>query len=257
MERFTHEHSQIFGEDPALYERFRPSYPRELMEDVVSETTDAPVLEVGAGTGKATRALVALGKRVHALEPDARMAALLRLHCGAALSRLDHTTLEHANVPDASYELVLAAQSWHWVDPTVGYDIAADALIPQGRLALLWHHPQPRQGLLGEAMEQLYERLAPEMPYVWPGTKAIDFDPVREPFAATKRFRMWYKREHLWQRRLDAANLVGWLCSSSEHRLLPIEQRTELMSGVAALVKELGGEVVVHMATVSHVAYRV
>jgi SAM-dependent methyltransferase len=257
MERYPDGQAQVFGEDPALYERFRPGYPRQLMEAVVVDTGEGPVLEIGAGTGKATRALLALGRRVHALEPDARMAALLQLHCGSGLTQVDHATLEHAHLPTEYFPLIVAAQSWHWVDRETAYDLAADALQPNGRLALIWHHPLERQGLLGEAISQLYDKLAPDMPGVWPGLKARDFDPAAEPFAATRRFRTWSRREHIWHRRLDAPGLVGWLCSSSDHRLLPIEQRTELMAAVAALVNEFGGQVVVNMKTVAHVAHRV
>ncbi len=251
------EQAQVFGEDPALYERFRPGYPQQLMELVVAETGPRPVLEVGAGTGKATRALLALGKQVHALEPDPRMAALLEMTCGPGLTRVEHATLEAARLPVGSFGLIVAAQSWHWVDPNVGYDLAADALAPAGRLALLWHQPLLRQGLFGEAMSQLYAELAPSITGILPGSKGRDFDPANEPFAATKRFRSWARHEHLWQRRLDGANLIGWLCSQSEHRTLPLDQRAELMAAVAALVAELGGTVVVNMATVAHLAYRV
>ncbi len=256
-DRYASGQSQIFGEDPALYERFRPGYPRTLMEAVVAETGDLPVLEIGAGTGKATKALIALGKRVHALEPDPRMAAFLRMSCGPGLEAVEHATVEDARLPLAGFSLAVAAQSWHWVDPTVGYDRVADSLVPHGRLALMWHHPQSNQGLMGEAVAQLYARLAPEVPHIWPGTKASDFDPTTEVFSATKRFRSWSREAHSWQRRLDAPGLIGWLCSSSEHRLLPIEQRSELMLGIGALVQELGGQVVVNMMTVAHTAYRV
>lgn len=257
MERYPQGQAQVFGEDPALYERFRPGYPRELMEAVVTNIADGPVLEVGAGTGKATRALLALGKRVHAIEPDARMAAVLQVHCGQGLTQVDHAALEYAQLPVEYFPLAVAAQSWHWVDAAVGYDLVADALQPNGRLALIWHHPLERQGLLGEAIEQLYDRLAPDMPGVWPGLKAIDFDPATEPPAATSRFGSWSRQEHVWHRRLDAPGLVGWLCSSSDHRLLAVEQRAELMAAVAALVNELGGQVVVNMKTVAHLGYRV
>jgi SAM-dependent methyltransferase len=257
IEHHATQQSQIFGEDASLYDRFRPSYPRELMEAVVSETGRRPVLEVGAGTGKATRALVALGKDVHALEPDVRMAALLQLNCGDGLVAVDHATLEAAALTPAGYDLVVAAQTWHWIDPAVGYDIVADALIPHGRLALLWHHPQPKQGLFGEAMAQLYRQMAPQVASRWPGEKASRFDPTDEPVAATARFRSWVKLEHRWQRRLDAPSLIGWLCSNSDHRLLPVDQRTELMVAVAALVHELGDEVTIDMTTVAHLAHRV
>ncbi len=252
-----HQAAQIFGEDPILYDRFRPGYPRDLMESVIADTGQGPVLEVGAGTGKATKALVALGKRVHALEPDARMAAVLELNCGNAGVSVVRSTLEEAELAPEAFDLVVAAQTWHWVNPMVGYARASEALIPQGRLALIWHHPQPNQGLLGEAMIQLYARLAPDMPRIWPGTQAIDFDPPKEHVGAATRFRHWSRHEYVWQRRLDSVGLIGWLCSSSAHRLLPVAQRTELMTAVAALVAQLGGEVTVKMRTVAHMAHRV
>lgn len=256
VERYSSEQAQIFGEDALLYDRFRPSYPRELMEMVVAETSDLPALEIGAGTGKATKALLALGKVVHALEPDQRMAAMLDLNCKGSPIRIEQATLEQAVIPPSAFDLVLAAQVWHWLDGDIAYDLAADALVDGGVLALIWHHPQQEQGLFGVALEQLYAELAPAMSHVWPGVKGTEFEPAMEPAPATERFRDWFRLEHLWQRRLDAAGLIGWLCSSSEHLLLPVEQRLQLMVGVAALVSELGDEAVVNMTTVAHLAYR-
>lgn len=248
--------AQVFGEDPILYDRFRPGYPRELMEAVVADTGKGPVLEIGAGTGKATRALLALGRPVVALEPDARMAALLERNCGSQRVELIPASLETANLPSEAFGLAVAAQTWHWVDPEVAYARVAATLVPGGRLALMWHHPDPAQGLLGEAMAQLYGRLAPDVPRIWPGTEASTFNPRRDHAGADIHFWGWSRHEHRWQRRLDALGLVGWLCSSSAHRLLPVAQRTDLMTAVAALVEELGGEVVVKMRTVAHLGQR-
>ncbi len=248
----------VFGEDAASYERFRPGYPRELLEQILGEAPQpAPVLEIGAGTGKATRALQALGRTVHAIEPDGRMAAVLRSLCQPDQLHVEATTLEAAVLPARSYALALAAQSWHWVDRRLAYDLVADALTPDGVLALVWHHPQPDQGLFGVALGQLYQTLAPSVRHPLPGHKANDFDPDTEPVGATERFDDWVRLEHRWRRRLDAPALVGWLCSQSDHRLLPVAERAELMAGVTALVSEFGGEVVISMATVAHLGRRV
>jgi SAM-dependent methyltransferase len=256
IERFSAEQAQVFGEDPGLYDRFRPNYPRDLMEAVVADSGDLPALEIGAGTGKATKALLALGKHVHALEPDRRMSSVLEMSCAGGPVTVEHATLETADLLPSSFGLVVAAQAWHWVDREIGYDLVADALVEGGVLALVWHHPSPQQGKLGMAMAQLYAELAPSITKPWPGSKASDFDPATEPPAATRRFRDWTRVEHRWQRRLDAAGVVGWLCSSSDHRLLPLDQRATLMAGVAALVAELGPEVAVNMTTVAHLAHR-
>ncbi|MEM7339872.1 MAG: methyltransferase domain-containing protein [Actinomycetota bacterium] len=252
----TTDQALSFGEDPALYDRFRPSYPRGLIEDILAETGDLPALEVGAGTGKATRALLALGKAVHAIEPDHRMAAVLEVSCPSDHLVIDRTTLEASHLPRSAFDLVLAAQSWHWVRTDVAYDVAADALDPEGVLALMWHHPHHQQGVFGVALGQLYRQIAPEAAHPLPGLKGAGYDPRLEPPSAMARFRAWSRAEHAWEWTLDAPSFIGWLCTGSETRKLGVEQRAELMAGVAALIGEFGGEVVIPMRTVAHLAHR-
>lgn len=256
-EPYPREQAQVFGDDAASYDRFRPAYPRKLLEQIVANATPGrPILEIGAGTGKATKALLALGHSVVALEPDRRMAARLAVNCPPARMRIEHVELEAAALGFETFDLAVAAQAWHWVDRSVAYDRVADALVPGGALALIWHHPQPTQGLFGESMQQLYRQLAPSITNPLPGHKAEDFNPEAEPAEATVRFGEWHRLEHRWRRRLNAATLVGWLCTSSDHRMLGVAQRAELMNGVTALVNEFGGEVVVAMSTVAHVGRR-
>src|ERR1700744_4942951 len=72
----------VFGEIAALYEASRPSYPEALIDDLVawaSHGVDRPsALEIGAGTGKATRLMAARGVAVTAIEPSSEMAAVAR-----------------------------------------------------------------------------------------------------------------------------------------------------------------------------------
>ncbi len=77
---------RVFNEVPELYDRVRPAYPDELFADLVAITgmdRRSPVLEVGCGTGQATRSLAALGCSVTAVEPGAGMAALARQRLAA------------------------------------------------------------------------------------------------------------------------------------------------------------------------------
>ncbi|MEL7155836.1 MAG: class I SAM-dependent methyltransferase [Actinomycetota bacterium] len=258
VDPYPRQQAQIFGDDAPSYDRFRPAYPRELLEEIVERSgPTTPVLEIGAGTGKATKALTALDRRVHALEPDRRMAAVLEVNCAGSPVTVEHATLESARLAPEHFHLAVAAQSWHWVDPLVGYDLVADALVPDGTLALLWHHPREDQGMFGAALERLYAELAPSIDAVLPGDKARRFDPELEPEPAGERFDEWLRLEHRWRRTLDAPNLIGWLCSSSDHRLLPVAERSALMSGVAALVGEFGGTVTIAMSTVAHLGRRI
>ena len=101
------------------------------------------VLELGAGTGKLTEALVALGHDVHATDPDDAMLAVLR---GAAARRphLACASAEELPAADASYDVVVAAQAFHWFDHDRALPEIARVLRPGGQLALVWNQRDER-----------------------------------------------------------------------------------------------------------------
>lgn len=134
---------QVFNEVPELYDRVRPTYPDELFSDLTAITCLNPgssVLEVGCGTGQATRSLAGLGCAVTAVEPGPAMAALARQRL-AAFSNvvIEISKFEDWNERGRRFDVVVAASSWHWVDPSVGWRRAHDLLQPSGWMALLGH----------------------------------------------------------------------------------------------------------------------
>ncbi|WP_299539409.1 class I SAM-dependent methyltransferase [uncultured Streptomyces sp.] len=125
----------------AQYAAARPGYPPVLYE-AVEELAGRPlrgavVVDVGAGTGLATRGLTGRGARVIAVEPGPAMAAELRRALPeAAVVRGDGNRLPLAS---GSADLVTYAQSWHWTDPPRSYPEAVRVLRPGGALALWWN----------------------------------------------------------------------------------------------------------------------
>jgi SAM-dependent methyltransferase len=130
-----------FGGVADAYERGRPSYPRDA---VVWLTSDRPttVLELGAGTGKLTREMVALGHVVHATEPDAAMLEVLQRELPDAQAKVG--TAEDVPAPDRSYDVVVAAQAFHWFDLDEALPEIARVLRPGGRLSLVWNERDER-----------------------------------------------------------------------------------------------------------------
>ena len=120
-----------FDRAAGAYERGRASYPAAAVEAILETTGAAPgrtLLELGAGTGKLTRELVASGARVIALEPVAGMREVLaRTAPGAEL--LD-AVAEAIPLADASIDAVVAAQSFHWFDPEAAAAEVARVLRP-------------------------------------------------------------------------------------------------------------------------------
>jgi SAM-dependent methyltransferase len=161
---------RVFDEVPELYDRVRPGYPDELVADLVAITgidRDSSILEVGCGTGQATRSLAALGCSVTAIEPGAGMAALAH-HRIAAFGNVtvETTTFEEWADRGRRFDVLVAASSWHWVDPSVGWQRAHDVLHPGGWMALLGHVVVRRPGepeVYAETAD-LHERFCPGNP---------------------------------------------------------------------------------------------
>jgi SAM-dependent methyltransferase len=117
------------------YERFRPGYPVELFE-VVMTYAGRPVrmaLEIGAGTGKATRLFAQRGITVTATEPDGLMLAELRKHVPANVKTVQ-AAFEDLR-PGGSYGLVYAAAALHWTNPEGRWSRMATLLEPGGVFA--------------------------------------------------------------------------------------------------------------------------
>ena len=125
-----------FGAVADAYERSRPSYPDEALDWLLPPGARR-VLDLGAGTGKLTRSLVARGLEVVAVEPTPGM----REQFARVLPDVEllDGTGESIPLPDAGVDAVLMAQAWHWVDPDTASPEVARVLRPGGRLGLLWN----------------------------------------------------------------------------------------------------------------------
>lgn len=161
---------RVFNEVPALYDRVRPTYPDELFADLVAITgmeEGSSVLEVGCGTGQATRSLAALACSVTAVELGAGMAALGRQRLATFPNvEVETSSFEEWDDRGRHFDVLVAAAAWHWVDPSGGWQRAHDVLRPAGWMALIGNLVVSQPGELEVYAEtaDLHERFAPGNP---------------------------------------------------------------------------------------------
>ena len=247
----------LFGTVAEAYERFRPGYPDEVVDRTLA-FVDAPVasaLEVGAGTGKATRAFACRGIRVTALEPDPGMFGVLEREMVAMPVRPVLSTFEEYDGPPA--DLVYAARSWHWTDPARRCSHAGKLVVDGGTLAVLGVPSRVVDPQVQAAVAQasgFLPSLADEPAFGPPGPR-------------------WPERHDRWDRELGDCGLftgvehhlvhrvlplphreyVGYLCTLSAYLELPFEDRHEL---VARIARVLPDQVDVDLTVGLHLARR-
>ncbi|WP_372727520.1 class I SAM-dependent methyltransferase [Nocardioides sp.] len=141
QEPFAASGSRAFGTVARAYDRGRPSYPREAARWLVGDQPRT-VLELGAGTGKLTDELVALGHDVHATDLDAEMLAVLQQRLPDVRTTL--APAEEIPLADRSVDVVVCAQAFHWFDSARALPEIARVLKPGGSLALAWNQPDQR-----------------------------------------------------------------------------------------------------------------
>jgi SAM-dependent methyltransferase len=235
----------LFNQVAALYDAARPGYPEPLYDDVIATAAASPgdaALEIGCGTGKATEGFARRGLSLVGLDPGPDMIAAARRRLAAFPNvQFIETTFEAWDGPRGAFRLVAAAQSWHWVAPDVRFVKAAGALAPGGLLAVFGTTPKAPPSPLGEALAEVYDRLAPalggpppEDAYLPSGFFAKDFD-------RSGLFGPVTHKDYRWTREHTAKSYVDLLRSLSRYQMLAPSIRDGLLEAVRAAVENFGG----------------
>jgi ubiquinone/menaquinone biosynthesis C-methylase UbiE len=170
----------VFDEIAAEYDRRRPAYPDELVDQacqVAGIGSGDHVLEVGCGSGQLTRGLSARGLQVTALEPGTNLIALARQNLeGAGDVEFVNARFEDASLPREQFRAVFSASAFHWVDPQVSWQKAAEVLVPGGTLALVQYFglEEPRSKRDQEAALAAIRNVAPDIAAHWPAYRDLD-----------------------------------------------------------------------------------
>jgi len=223
----------LFGSVAERYERYRPDYPAELV-DAVLRYSGRPVwtaLEVGAGTGKASRSFAARAIEVTALEPDVEMAKLLtKMTRGLPVTPV-LTSFEHFRT-ESRFDLVYAAAAWHWTNPITRWDQAVNLLVPGGVLALFGVPGELKDPDLFAAVDSIEKRVLPE-------DDSIDLHPWSlEEMAATEGLTDIEQQELSSVATTTAADYVGRLATVSAYLKLGPPQSTDLLRQILTVLPD-------------------
>ncbi|WP_197087523.1 trans-aconitate 2-methyltransferase [Micromonospora sp. HK10] len=235
--------SQLFGEVADDYHEARPGYPVELVAAIRGYHGDPPatLVEVGAGTGLATRTLLDLGARTTCVEPDRRMAAVLASRFPEV--EVVVAAFEEWTPPPGGVAALACAMAWHWLDPATRNRRAYDALTPGGTLAVFGHRydyvdPAHAAGLRA-AFESVDPRPTVDRPDGW-----VHDDVLGSGLFTDVRSRLFRRAVPL-----DTAAYLRLVATFSPQLKRPPELRERVRDALRATIDGFGGGVVLDLRT--------
>jgi SAM-dependent methyltransferase len=224
----------------------RPPYPDAIFDLLAERCGCGPgtrVLEIGPATGLATMPLLEMGAEIVAVEPGPALAAALRARTAGRRIEVVGGSFESAELALAHFDLVAAATSFHWVDPTIGLTKVAGHLRPGGWLALWWNifgdpdRPDPFEKAVGRVLDKHAPSLHVDaFAGMWPHgldvagrTAEIDasdhFGPVEHYIVA-------------WEGHHDAVGIRRLFATYSPWLALPEDQRNATLDALERVARE-------------------
>lgn len=247
----NHTPENVFGKIAELYDEVRPEYPPQLVADVIEWSrlpADGRLLEIGCGTGKATRVFAPYGYEMTCVDPAGGMLEVARTTC-TDYPKIEfiESKFEEWAIPENSFDLVFSAQAFHWIEPTRGLAQVAQALRTGSAFSLFWQVQEHPDESLREAIDDAYRRIAPKMRGPAPGEKNTKQWP--EVVQSSGHFAEVETGQYEWQIEYDADTWVRLLQTHSDHRILEPAQRDELLSTIHNAIEAHGGILRLNMTT--------
>ncbi|HEY2505518.1 MAG TPA: class I SAM-dependent methyltransferase [Streptosporangiaceae bacterium] len=224
-----------------IYHQIRPSYPPALFDELFGLLPGRPaVLEVGPGTGQATRDLLSRGAIVHAIEIAPAMAARLRQALPSPALTVTVGDFEEAELAENSADAVFSATAYHWISPKMQVDGPARVLKPGGVVAIAevnQVNSPDDQGFFAAA-QPIYERYGEGHVGPLPPERTAVDPPIRRVLGGDARFSNVELRTYDWNQSYSAAEYRKLMLSYSSTQMMTPAARQGLLDDMEDFVRQ-------------------
>ncbi|MBN3924196.1 MAG: methyltransferase domain-containing protein [Nostoc sp. NMS4] len=240
--------SESFNEVAEIYDAARPSYPSQLIEDVIEMANlpdSASILDIGTGTGKGTVPFAEKGYAISCLEPGERLIAIasqnMRLYPKVTFETV---TLEDWNLRPKAFDLAISAQAFHWVNREKGYPKVAQALKEKGYIAFFWNFSILPDTSIFQALKETFKK------YV--STTISNAKPSSVESLIKKRenwilnsfcFKNLVVKQYPWSIDYDAERYLGLLKTQTAYQEFTETEKQDFSDAIIQILNAHGGYV--------------
>ena len=240
--------ARSFDNVASQYDAIRPSYPSALIEQIISSVNLNPqsrILEIGAGTGKATELFLASGLRLICIEPGQNLASLLRKKFSSAAVEVIQSTFESYQAEPNSFYAIIAAQSAHWIDSEARISLPHRLLKHCGSIVYFWNMSPRVSTPFFQEVHRLYDTIAGgirEPSYVDLLADQLVV-PEGEELCRSELYRDVVVHRYPWTARYTTDEFIALIDTYSNHQLLKASKKSELYEELRLLCERYGGVV--------------
>ena len=237
------ERGRLFESSALDYHQFRPNYPDMIINELVALSnlkSSSRLLEVGCGTGKATISLAARGYLIDCIDPGRSLIAFARRNCRSWPNvTFQVNRFEDAQIETGHYDLLYAAQAFHWVDPKIRLQKAASVLKPDGCLGLLYNYPGKQKDPLIEVLAAAVLDASDSLMKPWDYFEEIAN--WKNEIESCDLFRDLSIVKHRWEIQYNSSSYTGLSRTYSDFMSLPERARRKVTDRLRELIKGNGG----------------
>lgn len=260
MDRFDRkERRATFNLVPALYDHIRPKYPIPILqavEEYAGLTPASRIVEVGPGTGQASEYFIEQGFDFLGIELGAGLLTFAQHKFeGKGNARFINLSFEDWSGPECYFDLLLAAQSFHWIEVECGIKKASEILKPGAAIALIWNVDESQQTEFWQKGFPVIEKYLPD-----PANQEQPIEHCCRIFIdalnASPLFKELQIKEHKWQKVYSADDWIKMRNTFSPDLSLSTSVRHAFHEDLKAVIEDLGGSLIRYYRTVCTLARR-
>ena len=242
---------KVFDDNALLYHKYRPRYPKELIEDLIDLSQIQPadrLLEIGCGTGQITQDFVKRGYDVIAIEKGAALARIAAQNIEPfGTGTIINSTFEEWQSED-TFKLMLSAQAFHWIDKEMGITKVLNRLEQGASIGLIWNMDQSQETEFWKETNEVYEKNLPKKQ----GQNSME-DMIQEYWTYIKsrtELAGFERKEYAWEKLYSKEDYLGLLRTFSPHMSLEERKRNQFFSAIEAIIARHDNQVKRYYTTV-------
>ncbi|MBX2873951.1 MAG: methyltransferase domain-containing protein [Saprospiraceae bacterium] len=240
-----HSLTSVFDNNAEAYHKYRPKCPVYILDKLRSASapsTEARILEIGCGTGQLTTDIAKWQHPIVAIEKGTQLAALAAVNT-RTFPQVQVITASFEDWPgvEEGFDLVVACQSFHWIEDSIGIQKVYDHLKPNGCFALIWHLDTSQKTPFWQKSSPIYRSFFPNSSSHKPLTSQAD--KYHQLLTESKLFKNLQRYEYPWEITYNKAAYLGLLSTFSLQGSLPLPMQQKFFHEIGSLIEKEGGSV--------------